>query len=65
VNDGKRRLAAGAILSGLLIIVATILTKKSELIRTFVMELGVGVAAAVIGLILEPFLKLRSLLKSE
>jgi hypothetical protein len=65
VRRGKRRLAAGAIFSALLITVATILAKKSELTRAFVMELGIGVAAAVIVLILEPFLKLRSLLKSE
>jgi hypothetical protein len=63
LNRGKMRLAAGAIFSALLIVVATVLMRKSELTRTFMMELGVGVAAAVIGLILEPFLKLRSLLK--
>lgn len=65
VNRAKKRIAAGAIFSALLIIVATILLRKSELTRTFIMELGIGVAAAVIGLILEPFLKLRSLLKND
>jgi len=64
-SRAKRRMAGGIAISALLLLAVTILMKKNDLAREFMKEIVISVMAAVIFLILEPLLKLRSLVKGD